>query len=234
MSESGTRVALVGDDLDLGAAVRAAGGEVVGVDAADVVVTVGEPALIDAALERPTAPILPVAAEDGEYAVARPDAADAVAEAVAGEGSATDHPIVRVAVDGEPVGEALFDVSLFTREPARISEYAVHDGAETLDAVRADGIVVATPLGSDGYARAAGGPVLRPGTGLLVAPVAPFATQSTDWITPDGVTITVERKRDPVALLLDDIQYDDGPVKGTVRIEVADRVSLLRVPTLRR
>jgi NAD+ kinase len=104
------------------------------------------------------------------------------------------------------VTRALQDVMLVTEEPARISEYTVRSGGDLVGRFRADGVVVATPAGSQGYARACGGSVLDPGTEVFgVVPVSPFATDQDSWVLPmDAVELSVERDETPVELLADD------------------------------
>jgi NAD+ kinase len=106
-----------------------------------------------------------------------------------------------------PLGEAraLFDLTLVSEEPARISEFTVRSGTDTVDCFRADGVVVATPAGSGDYARAAGGPVVGRGTGVVaVVPISPFATDTDHWVLDAAsVVLRVERDDNPVELLVD-------------------------------
>jgi NAD+ kinase len=243
MSEPTRRLAVLGDG-DPAAAIRSAvdgaGARLVGRAEADAVVAVGDAALREAMRAAATGggrsiPILPVG--EGRHAVAPDLAADRLADAADGLGgsaSAVDgfsrvaHPVL--AVDGAGDGRRRFaaaDVAFVTAEPARISEYeiAFSDGESV--SVRADGAVVATPLGSDGYAAAAGGPVVSPGGGLSVVPVSPFTTRPDTWVASGGVRVTVEREEEPVALVV------DGDRRGTVEphravgVEIATTVDLL-------
>lgn len=128
-------------------------------------------------------------------------------------------PVLRV--ETETVSErAVFDVGLLTEEPARISEYSLSSRGEERARFRADGVVVATPQGSHGYASAAGGPVLSPGVAAVtVVPIAPFVTKTRQWILPDDrLALAVERDEGAVAL-----QADDRVVAG---VEVASSVSI--------
>lgn len=101
---------------------------------------------------------------------------------------------------------AAFSVALFPDEPARISEYAIRWRDELLARVRADGVVVATPAGTRGYAGAAGGAVCSVELGaLVVVPVSPFTTTRRQWILPaEEVSISVERDECPISLQADD------------------------------
>nr|WP_231736957.1 hypothetical protein [Halobacterium sp. CBA1126] len=91
-----------------------------------------------------------------------------------------------------------------TDEPARISEYAVETRGRSVDEVRADGVVVATPAGSHGYAADAGGPLLSADAdALAVVPVAPFRVERVQWVVDAPAAVTVVREEADVALFVD-------------------------------
>lgn len=187
---------------------------------AEAVVAVGGDAVAEQALSDDSAPILPVGVDDREGATcdALGGAADALA---AGDYRTVSHPVLEVSVDGEAVARGVFDVTLMTSEPARISEYALAAEGECLFEVRADGVVVSTPLGSAGYGRAAGGPVVAPGAGLSVVPVSPFSTRAGPWVVPGPLSLSVERDEGEVSLYVDGAEVaqvlPDAPV-GVERV----------------
>ncbi|QZY00229.1 ATP-NAD kinase [Halobaculum rubrum] len=227
------RAALAGDDGSLREAVEAAGGAVVAGDAdPDAVVTLGERALVETALGEPSAPVLPVDAGDGRHAVRRVDAEAALAALADGRGRTESRATLSVTVDGDRRARAALDATLMTAEPARISEYAVSEGddGEPIARVRSDGVVVATPAGSSGYARAAGGSVLAPGTGLSVVPVSPFATTADTWVLDDEAVVRVERDDCDVELILDGEAAGVVAPEVDIRIAVDGRVPFVRVP----
>ncbi|ELZ36618.1 NAD(+)/NADH kinase [Halorubrum tebenquichense] len=243
MSEPTRRLAVLGDGEPATAmrtAATAAGARLVDPRESDAIVAVGATALRDAARTvasggAPPVPILPVG--DGRHAVDAALAADRLDAVVAGldgsEGAIggferVGHPVL--AVEGAGDGRrrlAAADVAFVTATPARISEYglAFPDGESV--SVRADGAAVATPLGSDGYAAAAGGPVVSPGSGLSVVPVSPFTTRPDTWVVTDGVRVTVERDQEPVALVVDGTRRGTVEPHRPVRVETATTVDLL-------
>lgn len=216
----------------------------------DAVVTVGERALIEVGATAPAVPVL--AAGDpreranavgptdtaGQTEPAEPtDTAEqtpvdlsesALAALAADEVRTVEHRLLTVDIGTERVGRVVFDAGLVTSEQARISEYSVYDGERHVVTVRSDGVVVSTPLGSDGYGRAAGGPVLAPDTGLAVTAIAPFATNANSHVLAGPVRLRVERDDRSVSLLLDDERTRHVPPGVPVVLEPAATLRLLR------
>jgi len=249
MEASERRVTVVGDDgrtPELRAAVREAGGRLAGPSNAndeangdtatvsgdapgsDLLVAVGDEAIRDAVVAAPNGTVVAVA--DRRLAFDRDGAVEVLRRLL--DGSAAADPVRRVthpvlAVDGgtDVSTRAAFDVTVVTDEPARISEFAVEFPRGQTESVRADGIVVATPLGSDGYANAAGGPLVEPGGGLSVTPIAPFSTHTDTWIAAKQVRLTVEREAEPIALVVDGERYGTVEPHRPIEIEAAGQVA---------
>jgi NAD+ kinase len=198
-------------------------------DGPAVVLAVGDAAIRSAVADPPAAPLLPVTAEGGRYLVARDSLDAAVAAVAAGDRRVVTHPVLGLHHDGDTVARALRDVTLVTDAPASISEYALAVGGERRGSVRADGVVVATPLGSEGYAASAGGPVVEPGAGVGVVPIAPFSTAATGRVVDPGVPLTLSIEREgAVALVADGVHRGVVDRGADLRI---DRVGALDVVT---
>jgi NAD+ kinase len=224
------RVAIRGDDGAVADALDSAEVSLVGEADADVLVVVDDEALVSLAADAPACPVLPVTAGENYHSVSRAKVRDAV-ETVAADGHRlVDAALVTVAFDDETVGRAVADVTLMTSAPAKISEYAVHTGGERVGQIRADGIVVATPVGSAGYARNAGGPVVGVGAGLSVVPVAPFATLSNPWVLDPPLSLSVERDEGDVSLFLDGEYAADVTTGTPVTVERDGSIPFVRVP----
>lgn len=172
--------------------------------APDAIVAVGERAVIDLAAESVACPILPVRAGPGLGSVDLETAASSLARLADDRFSRRSRPVVAVSSGDERVGQAVYDAMLVTSEPARISEFSIAATAPIED-FRADGVVVATPAGSHGYARTAGGPVVDVGSEVVtVVPVAAFTTRPGRWVLDPPITIHIERNEGEISLLLDD------------------------------
>ena len=63
---------------------------------------------------------------------------------------------------------------------------------EVVDQYRGDGLILATPTGSTGYAMAAGGPILHPGIeAIVVSPICPMSLSSRTVVVPPGSRLSV-------------------------------------------
>src|SRR5881394_2688582 len=94
---------------------------------------------------------------------------------------------------------ALNDVVVNRGALGTMIECAVEIDGRFVYAMRADGIIVATPTGSTAYALSAGGPILAPEVpAFALVPVAPHALTHRPIAVPDGavIAIAVNRGRD--------------------------------------
>lgn len=63
---------------------------------------------------------------------------------------------------------------------------------EVVDQYRGDGLIVATPTGSTGYAMAAGGPILHPGLeAIVVNPICPMSLSSRAVVVPPRAQLSI-------------------------------------------
>jgi len=195
------------------------------------VVAVGEPAVLELARVRPAVPLVPVAAGRGVRSVPRSALGKTLARLADGDVPGQSHPLVAVELPSGDRKLVLFDAMVVTAEPAHISEFTVATAEERVARFRADGIVVATPAGTAGYARGAGGPVMPPDTGVLaVVPIAPFATTLDHWVVPlEELSVTVERDS-TAEVLADDRTAGTATVGETVSMTRAGSVELLQFP----
>ncbi len=200
-----------------------------------VVVAEGEHALTDLVRVGVSVPVLPVDAGAGVESVPLSDIEGAIDDLLAEEWTTAERPLLSITVDGEHVARALFDTTLVTSEPVRISEYGVNIEDEQVSQFRADAVVVATPAGSQGYAHNAGGPVVQQGSDVLsVVPVAPFAIHVDNWVLRGPLTLTVERDQDAVELLADDQAVCPVEPHEPVEISVDGTLDLVSVGSSQR
>jgi NAD+ kinase len=90
---------------------------------------------------------------------------------------------------------ALNDVVITKGELARLIEFETWLDAEFVSAMRADGIIIATPTGSTAYALSAGGPILYPDLpAIAVVPVCPHTLSQRPLVVPAQSAIEIVMK----------------------------------------
>lgn len=197
-----------------------------------VVVAVGERALVDLVQAGVDTPVLPVGDLTGLPSVPTEGVRAATDNVLAGDHPALELQLLSVTIDDEPAGPALFDVMLVRAEPGRISEFGLAAGG-TDARFRADGVVVATPTGSHGYAHAAGGPRLGQETAAVaVVPVAAFGLGAPAWVfdSKEEVQLSVERDEGDVSLFIDGRERRRLSGRTAVVMRAGGTVPVVRPP----
>ncbi|MFW6017524.1 MAG: NAD(+)/NADH kinase [Halapricum sp.] len=205
-------------------------------DAADVVVAIGESALLDLAREGCSTPVLPVEAGTGVRSVSRKRVEPALDSVRDGHTTELELPVLGVEIDGQSLGRALFDVMLVTEQAAHISEFELETPTERMAQFRADGVVLATAAGTSGYARRLDAPVFAPETrAAAVVPVAAFATSLDQWVVPvpergPVLQAQIAREEADVTLLVDDRDVGRAPPLTPIEAAVVDTLRVYHVP----
>ena len=88
---------------------------------------------------------------------------------------------------------ALNDVVFSRTALSRMIELSVSVGDQLVTAVRADGLIVATPTGSTAYNLAAGGPIVHPAMdALILTPIAPHTLTNRPIVIPAEREVRVQ------------------------------------------
>ena len=120
--------------------------------------------------------------------VSATDIDEAVDALYQGEYSVEDRALIRVETDGEPIDGcpcALNDVAILKRDTASMISIRASIDGDYLTTYQADGLIVSTPTGSTAYSLSNGGPIIVPGTGvLLLTPVAPHSLNVRPIVIP--------------------------------------------------
>ena len=150
-----------------------------------------------------------------------------VAEAIAaGDYSIEDSPLLSAELirpDGKrEVFLALNEITVHRLGPAMLGVDVSING-NMLPTYWADGLIVATGLGSTAYSLSAGGPIAFPDSKvLLVTPIAPHNLNVRPLIVPDSSLIGLSfRSRDPRLVLSADNVNSDMTGDCSLRISVA-------------
>ena len=135
------------------------------------------------------------------------DAFDLAMDAfVAGKTWEERRDLLRVEVEGQHLGEfpyALNEVVIHKRDTASMVVVDVHRDDKFVNTYWADGLLVSTPTGSTAYSLSAGGPIVYPGSNVVVVtPVAPHNLNDRPLVIPlEGEITLVAGGRDAQFLL---------------------------------
>ena len=104
--------------------------------------------------------------------------------------------VIQVEADGAALSDsnyALNDVAILKRDSASMISIRASINGEYLTTYQADGLIVSTPTGSTAYSLSNGGPIIVPGTGVLVmTAVAPHSLNIRPIVIPDSAVITLD------------------------------------------
>ncbi|MGH2838970.1 MAG: NAD(+)/NADH kinase [Thermoleophilaceae bacterium] len=120
------------------------------------------------------------------------DVEEALACAFDGRFELLELPGIGVSVDGQEQW-GVNDVSVHRVHAQRVAELGYSVKEDTLGAVRCDGLVASTPVGSTGYNLANGGPILAWGVeGYVVSFIAPHTLTARTLVVAPHDVLTIE------------------------------------------
>lgn len=92
---------------------------------------------------------------------------------------------LRLTINGTQVLDSTNEVVLHSSQIAKIRKFRVFVDGTFFDSTTADGVIVATPIGSTSYSFSAGGPILYPTIdAMVVTYLAPFRSRSRPIVIP--------------------------------------------------
>ena len=129
--------------------------------------------------------------------ITRPELFDALDAVIAGRASHDLRMMLCAAATraGQPhVSHVALNDVVFSRTAlSRMIELSVSVGDQFVAAVRADGLIVATPTGSTAYNLAAGGPIVHPSMdALILTPIAPHTLTNRPIVIPADRDVRVQ------------------------------------------
>ncbi len=131
--------------------------------------------------------------------------------------------------------EVLNDVVIAKSALSRMAELDMRCSGDYVTTYKADGVIIATPTGSTGYALAANGPIVYPTMrGVIIAPICPHTLTQRPLVVPDDENIEIVLMNDTEVYLTLDGQKGQ-PLQRGDRVQVKqshNRVLLVRNPNL--
>ena len=148
------------------------------------------------------------------------EAVDELEAVLRGEDVRSERIMLEVSLPDGQVSRVLNDVVIHWGRMARLIDLGIRMGeAEEID-LRADGLIVSTPIGSSAYSYAAGGPLIHPDMeGILLTPICPYAGLERALVVPSEMKIELLLKRgEELTLTLDGHTTFNLDVDQSVRI----------------
>ena len=186
---------------DLRAFIASLGGQCVESPAqADFTVAIGGDGTVVSAWKAHDCPIIGINAGTLGYLprVEPTHARDAIQAVFDGRYSLEERMTLDCGVPGEGCVNALNEAALLHPDAGVIRFTVLVDGTELIS-YTADGMIVSTPTGSTGYSLSAGGPIVDPGSEMLIlTPIAPHTLVSRPILLSAASTVTLISENDAV------------------------------------
>ncbi len=172
----------------------------------DVIITVGGDGTILRTLQATDAPVMGVnAGVLGFLTEVQPEGIkEAVRRLLKGDYQIARRVKLKIVLDGRRLKDATNEAVIHTAHISKMRYFEVSvDGARATD-MRADGIIVATPVGSTCYAMSVGSAIIDPRVdALVIAPIAPFRLAARPLVVPakSKITVTITEPKECVMVI---------------------------------
>jgi len=121
---------------------------------------------------------------------------------------------------------AMNEVVIMTDKPAKMLHFEIKVDGETIEEVRADGLIVSTPSGSTAYAMSAGGPIVDPKVaGFVIIPICPYKLGVRPFVVSDNSEITVKllKKGKSAVFVMDGQINEEADYEEEIKFKKADK-----------
>lgn len=144
--------------------------------------------------------------------------------ALEGSSILVERMLLEITLPGGRTVRVLNDVVIHWGGIARLIDFSLRIGKSRETLLRADGLIVSTPVGSSAYSYAAHGPLVHPEVqGILLTPICPYAGLRRPLIIPAHLMIELALKKGEIfSLTLDG--------HTTVNLEQGQTILIARAP----
>lgn len=127
---------------------------------------------------------------------------------------------LNVYINDQLFGKGINDVVIHTARISKIRKFSVYINDRFMENTSADGVIIATPIGSTSYSYSAGGPILIPSLkAMVISYIAPFGSRLRPIVCPDNTKITIKIIGKFSSLAIIDGQKE-AVVSGNDRIDI--------------
>ena len=107
------------------------------------------------------------------------------------------------------MGTALNEVVIHAAHVSRIQTFEIKVNDQSIETVRSDGIIIATPTGSTAYAMSVGSPIINPNVPcFIIVAIAPYSMNSRPIIISDEETLSIKILTDKETVMVMDGQEE--------------------------
>ncbi|MHB1439620.1 MAG: NAD(+) kinase [Cuniculiplasma sp.] len=111
---------------------------------------------------------------------------------IRGEHKFVEFMRLEVMLNGEIVGYAMNEVVVHSNRIAKVRNFKLYLDGSFVERTRADGIIVATPIGSTSYSLSAGGPIVMPATqAMVISYLAPVTLRIRPMVVPSTSALEI-------------------------------------------
>ena len=120
------------------------------------------------------------------------------------------------------MGTALNEVVLHAAHVSQIQTFDIKIGDKTVEKVRSDGIIIATPTGSTAYAMSVGSPIINPNVPcFVVVAIAPYSMNSRPIVISDQEILSIKLLTEQKTVMVMDGQDE-------IAINIKDNIEIKR------
>ena len=120
------------------------------------------------------------------------------------------------------MGTALNEVVLHAAHVSKIQTFEIKVNKQSIETVRSDGIIIATPTGSTAYAMSVGSPIINPNVPcFVIVAIAPYSMNSRPIIISDKGMLTIKILTEKETVMVMDGQEE-------ISINMEDNIELKR------
>jgi NAD+ kinase len=172
----------------------------------DIIITIGGDGTILRTLQGSDAPVMGVnAGVLGFLTEVQPDEIKvAIGKLLRGDYRIVKRVKLKTTMDGRRLEDATNEAVIHTAHISKMRYFEVSvDGTRATD-MRADGIIVATPVGSTCYAMSVGSAIIDPRVdALVIAPIAPFRLSARPLVVPakSKISVTITEPKECIMVL---------------------------------
>ena len=204
---------------------------------ADVIIAIGGDGtmLHTAQLARDTGiPILGInTGRLGFMANVQPEYISAALDSVAAQNYSIDERLfLKAKTDNGDEVHALNELLFSRRDISSLITLSAYYGGELLNRFWSDGLIISTPTGSTAYNLSAGGPIVMPGTPVMViTPINPHTLTTRPIVLPSEKELQITVDEDPEQILFScDGRSTENTIRSVTISKSSSSVKLIQLP----